>query len=170
MIVELTEAEGAAIPFNFSIAPEELDLDIPDFRLAGDVRAEGEVVKSAAQVESRGTISAKAEIDCSRCLEPISKDLVIDFAVGFVPAENFASDKEHEVSAENLDIDQLDDDRLDLKDVVREQILLNLPEQVFCKPDCKGLCPECGANLNLIDCKCGGNEPDPRWAALKNLK
>jgi uncharacterized protein len=53
---------------------------------------------------------------------------------------------------------------------VREQILLNLPEQVFCKEDCKGLCQKCGANRNLIDCKCDSDETDPRWAALKNLK
>ena len=59
---------------------------------------------------------------------------------------------------------------LDLKEIIREQILLNLPEQVFCTPDCKGLCPKCGANRNLIDCNCNETEIDPRWAALKNLR
>jgi len=61
-------------------------------------------------------------------------------------------------------------DELDLTELVREQILLNLPEQTFCNPDCKGLCPKCGQNRNLIDCNCEENETDPRWAALKNLK
>ena len=58
----------------------------------------------------------------------------------------------------------------DSVEVVREQILLAMPEQVFCWEDCKGLCPKCGTNLNLIDCKCADDEVDPRWAALKSLK
>jgi uncharacterized protein len=70
----------------------------------------------------------------------------------------------------DLDVDAITSDELDLKEVVREQILLNLPEQEFCGEDCKGLCQKCGTNLNLIDCKCEETEIDPRWAALKNLK
>ncbi|MGH7783338.1 MAG: DUF177 domain-containing protein, partial [Candidatus Binatia bacterium] len=54
-------------------------------------------------------------------------------------------------------------------EVVREQILLDLPDQVFCTENCRGLCPKCGANRNLIDCKCEEDNVDPRWAALNNL-
>jgi uncharacterized protein len=57
-----------------------------------------------------------------------------------------------------------------LTELVREQILLAVPEQVFCREDCKGLCLKCSANRNLIDCNCEEKEIDPRWAALKNLK
>jgi uncharacterized protein len=69
-----------------------------------------------------------------------------------------------------LEIAILESNNIDVAELVREQILLNLPEQVFCAEDCKGLCPQCGANRNLIDCKCEEKEIDPRWAALKNLK
>ncbi|MGQ0540872.1 MAG: DUF177 domain-containing protein, partial [Blastocatellia bacterium] len=79
-------------------------------------------------------------------------------------------DKDREVSGEDLDVDLLIDDSLDLNEIVREQILLNLPQQIFCKEDCKGLCPKCGANINLIDCNCNETEIDPRWAALNNLR
>ena len=75
-----------------------------------------------------------------------------------------------EVTIEDLDESPVPGGEIDLKEVVREQIMLALPEQVFCKDDCKGLCPKCGANGNLIDCKCADDEIDPRWAALKNLK
>ena len=105
-----------------------------------------------------------------RCLEPVSHDLAIDFDVNFVTPENFASDKEREVSPEDLDTDVLDSDRIELTTLIREQILLNLPEQLFCRPDCKGLCLKCGANRNLIDCNCDLNETDPRWAALKDFR
>jgi uncharacterized protein len=46
---------------------------------------------------------------------------------------------------------------------------LNLPEQVFCREDCRGLCAKCGANRNATDCGCEEKEIDPRWAGLKNL-
>ena len=170
MIVDLVEIEGSPRPFDFSISADELDLENANFRLRGDVQATGEVVKRAAQIDLKGSVKAPAEIDCTRCLEPVLQDLAIDFAVSFVTPENFASDKEREVAAEDLDLDVIDSDRIDLKDLVREQILLNLPEQVFCTPDCKGLCLKCGSNRNLIDCKCDLDETDPRWAALKNLR
>jgi uncharacterized protein len=68
-----------------------------------------------------------------------------------------------------LDVAVYEGDKIDLGELVREQIILNQPEQVFCREDCKGLCEKCGANRNLIDCKCEEKEIDPRWAALKNL-
>jgi uncharacterized protein len=170
MIVDLTAIEGSAQPFDFVVGPAEIDIGDDTFKLAGDLRATGEVIKHTAQIDVSGSIRGDAQIDCTRCLTPVAHPLTIDFAVSFVTPDNFAVDKEREVLADDLDTDVLSDDKLDLKEVVREQILLNLPEQLFCKPDCKGLCPKCGADLNLIDCKCNDTEVDPRWAALKDFR
>jgi uncharacterized protein len=74
------------------------------------------------------------------------------------------------VTDEALDESLVENGLIDTAEVVREQILLAIPDQVFCREDCKGLCPKCGANLNLIDCKCSDDDIDPRWAALRNLK
>jgi len=57
-----------------------------------------------------------------------------------------------------------------MADVIREQILLATPEQVYCRDNCEGLCPKCGENRNLINCNCSDDDIDPRWAALKDLK
>lgn len=170
MIVDLTQVENSSRSFEFGISPAELDFDDPSFRLKGDVRAICDVEKRLAQTDVKGSVEADAEVDCTRCLEPVSQKLTINFVASFVTPENFAVDREREVTAGDLDTDVIDSDRLDLKELVREQILLNLPEQVFCKPDCKGLCLKCGSDRNLIDCKCDENETDPRWAALKNLR
>lgn len=170
MIIDLGQMEEASRRFELSVGADELDLDNPTFRLKGDAQVSGEIRKGTAQIDMNGTISAPAEIDCARCLEPISRELTFDFAASFVAPENFAVDKEREVSGEDLDVDVLESNQIDLKQIVREQIVLNFPEQVFCKPDCKGLCPKCGANRNLIDCNCDLDEIDPRWAALKNLR
>ncbi len=96
--------------------------------------------------------------------------LAFGFEAVYVPSEELLSEGEAELEADDLDVDVLDADQMDMREVVREQLLLNLPDQIFCKEDCKGLCQKCGANLNLIDCSCKETEIDPRWAALKNLK
>jgi uncharacterized protein len=62
-----------------------------------------------------------------------------------------------------------EDGMIDLAPLVRELSLLALPIKVLCRPDCQGLCQECGANLNLGDCGCAENEIDPRLAALGSL-
>jgi uncharacterized protein len=170
MIVELADIEGAKRRFDFELAPDILDLEDSDLKLNGPVYATGEIEKTSAEVVVKGTITGEGEIECSRCLQPIAQKLKIDFQANFVTPEHFSVDKENEVPVSDLDTDVLEGDRIDLKDIVREQILLNVPEQVFCEPECKGLCPKCGANRNLIDCKCDLNETDPRWAALKNLR
>ena len=170
MIVDLTEIEGLSRSYEFTVRPDELDLEDSELRLTSDVRVTCEVTKRAAQIDVKGSISADAEVECTRCLTAVPHKLAIDFVASYVAPEHFVPDKEHEVSPDDLDTDVLDGDRLDLKEIVREQILLDVPGQVFCKPDCKGMCPKCGADRNLIDCKCELSEPDPRWSALKNLK
>ena len=170
MIVELADIEGTTRPFDFELAPDVLDLEDSDLKLKGDVHATGEIERTSAEVVVKGSITGDAEVECSRCLKPLERNLKIEFQANFVTPEHFSVDKENEVPVSDLDTDVLEGDRIDIKDIVREQILLNVPEQVFCEPDCKGLCPKCGANRNLIDCKCDLNETDPRWAALKNLR
>ena len=171
MIVDLTEIEGSSLPFQVTVSPADLRLEEEaGLRFTKDISASGAVERHSAQIDVKGHIAAPVEIDCTRCLNPVSKDLAIDFSVSYVTPENFAVDKEREVLADDLDTDVLDSDRLDLKEVVREQILLNLPEQVFCQPDCKGICPVCGVDRNLTDCKCDLEGTDPRWAALKDLR
>ncbi|MDP2291087.1 MAG: DUF177 domain-containing protein [Actinomycetota bacterium] len=61
-------------------------------------------------------------------------------------------------------------DQVDLADVVRELVLLDVPTTPLCRPDCAGLCLTCGANLNDEQCDCAGPPVDPRWAALDLLK
>jgi uncharacterized metal-binding protein YceD (DUF177 family) len=76
---------------------------------------------------------------------------------------------EIQLGSSDLDESLLPDGQIDLAEVVREQLILQTDEPVVCQEDCLGLCPKCGGNRNLIDCRCEENEIDPRWAALKNL-
>lgn len=170
MIIDLTRIENEPVAVDVTITPGEVDLSDEFVRLIDDVSVKGELAKHIAETVVRGEIATRIEIDCTRCLQPVAQDLKIPFDVNFVTPEYDATARETELNKGDLETAIFEGDELDLTELVREQILLNLPEQVFCSTDCKGLCPKCGQNRNLVDCKCEENETDPRWAALKDLK
>lgn len=170
MIIDLITLRDSPHEFEYLLEAQEIDLDSEDAELKNTVKVKGKLIKHIAQTDVEGTIGAHLEIECSRCLQKIDKDLEFAFEAAFVTPENFTEAKEAELNAKDLDVSVIEGNEIDLTELVREQILLNLPEQVFCREDCKGLCEKCGANRNLIDCNCKEKEIDPRWAALKNLK
>ncbi|MEP6903823.1 MAG: DUF177 domain-containing protein [Actinomycetota bacterium] len=170
MIVELPTAENLILPFDFEIRADEIDLDDEPLKLKDSIKVEGEIKKGIVQTDVRGKISAEIALECTRCLQGTEQNFEISFAAAFVTPEHYTQAKEAELNTDDLDVSVFEGDLIDLTELVREQILLNLPEQVFCREGCKGLCEKCGANRNLIDCKCIEKEVDPRWAALKNLK
>jgi uncharacterized protein len=170
MIVDLTKLGNSAVPFDFSLAPDEIDLENEPVKLKSDVKVAGEMRKGIVQTDVKGKISAPVLLECTRCLQEIERNLEFPFEAAFVGAEYYTAAKEAELKDTDLDVSMLEDETIDLTELAREQILLNLPEQVFCREDCKGLCEKCGANRNLINCNCEEKELDPRWAALKNLK
>ena len=80
------------------------------------------------------------------------------------------SEEEHELDENDLSLGFYQDGVIDLDDITREQIELALPMVRLCADDCRGLCTECGTNLNLGECSCKDQQIDDRWAALKELK
>ena len=107
----------------------------------------------------QGDFGAEAELECVRCLEPFSQPLKWSFF------DLYAFDKRN-ITDSGLLVP--DDAQINLEPLLREYALLEFPINPVCKPDCKGLCPVCGENLNLTDC---GHrpEPDTPFAVLKDL-
>lgn len=98
---------------------------------------------------------------CYRCL----KDAVVEVPVSAREYQAASPD-----ASEELRTPYLADDRLDLSAWARDALVLALPEKILCRPDCAGLCPVCGADLNLEPHDHGPEEPDARWAALAELR
>jgi len=96
---------------------------------------------------------------CSRCLEETDYVVAGEIKRSIVKDGNDGDDG----------IVVVESTVIDLYDVIYNDIVLNLPGQVICDDECKGLCPDCGINLNSGDCKCSQEEIDPRLAKLKNL-
>jgi uncharacterized protein len=170
MIVDLFTIKNSPYDFEVSIPVEEIDLESEDVRLKTDVRAECRLTKRIMQADVEGKIFAALETECTRCLQQIERNLEIPFKVSFVTEENYPEARETELKDEDLNVSIFNGAIIDITELVREQILLNLPEQEFCSENCLGLCEKCGANLNTNDCRCEEEEIDPRWSALKNLK
>ena len=170
MIIDLANVGTVAKKIDAVFDPAEIDLDGEIVSLNGKAEFSGETRRLDGKAHVRGTIQVDGSIACTRCLEPISRQFEIGFDDIFEESSDENAEHDKELELEELDVSLVNDGKIDLAEVVREQVLLAIPEQIFCRDDCKGLCPKCGANLNLIDCMCADDDIDPRWAALKSLK
>lgn len=168
MEIELSRVGTVPKVLEWTFSPAEIELD-DAVSLTGDTVFRGEMFGRDGRLHLSGTIIGDVNSACSRCLEPVQRHLEIEFSDVFVDATQEPAEAEIEISDEQLDESLVIGGKIALADIVREQILLAAPDQLFCSEDCRGLCPKCGGNLNLIDCNCADDDIDPRWAALKNL-
>jgi uncharacterized protein len=109
-------------------------------------------------VVARGEIDARWQGLCSRCLAPVSGETSVHVDELF---------EEDPVEGETY---RLDHDQLDLEPLVRDALMLELPHTPLCRPECRGLCPNCGTDRNTSSCECEPEPADARWAALRSLE
>ena len=120
-------------------------------------------------IRVRADYTGDFELLCARCVEPVPQHLSGNFDLIFRPTGVDDAPGEHAITPDETEIGYYQESGLLLEDVVREQVLLSLPTRTLCKPDCKGLCPRCGQNLNNATCSCGETASDPRWNTLRDL-
>lgn len=168
MMIDLESIGKSRKPIRTSLKSEESDLG-EGVRLTTDAEFVGDIWREQSKTYVRGRLMTELEVDCFRCLDPVAKPVDMQFEDVFVNAEDEPDGNEIEIDDERLDESLLAGNEIDIAEVIREQLVLLTTEAIYCKEDCKGLCPKCGGNRNLIDCKCEDKEIDPRWAALKNL-
>ena len=117
-----------------------------------------------------GHLTGELELTCSRCLEPFTMPVATDFDLRYVPRAENAGDGEKEVEEDDLATAFYDNYEIDLSQLMTEQFQLALPMKPLCTDACKGLCAQCGTNLNTGACDCSPKWEDPRFAALKSMK
>lgn len=155
----LLSGEQDKITFDLEVLP---DIDDPDIRLKQAVRFNGVAKECGGFVRMNATIRCVLASACARCLEPVETEQ--EYSVEF---DAFEPDKMPEESEE--DPVCIADSKIDLLPIVYETLLVNLPSRLLCREDCRGLCPDCGANLNLADCDCAKKKVDPRLAGLMDF-
>ena len=169
IVVEtLTEAGE---PFAHTYAAGEPDLGEEHVHLREETRVRGTARRKDERVEVRGRIEGQLEAVCDLCVAPLSIPVEIDFEVSYIPkALEDEPEEEREIRADDPDFSVYEGETIDIDELVREQLVLALPSRLRCSEECKGLCPQCGADLNKETCACAQTEIDPRWAALAALK
>jgi uncharacterized protein len=177
MLIRVADLLLHKLEFKESFAPGAIEFG-EDFTQAGPLKAEG---RAEVIVEHRGhkhdiddirvvgKVDATMEVGCARCLEPVQFPVNRAFDLLYRPLGVDRQGDEAAISEADTEIGYYEGEGLLLEDVLREQVLLASPVKLVCREDCKGLCPQCGTNLNSATCNC--QQPgDPRWAALSELK
>ena len=178
MFLDIKDLELHPLEFAEEFQPGVIDLG-SEGRFIGPLKSSGraEVVEEhhgkheiIKDIRLRGKLSAQLELQCARCLEPVSQDVKREFELLYRPLGADAGRDELSVTDAEAEIGYYQGDGILLEDVLREQVLLALPLKVTCREECKGLCPQCGKNLNQEQCSCSTEMEDPRWAALKDVR
>ena len=178
MEFKVSELEREPIEFDVELAPGAVDWgeeaeQVGQLATAGRVevlhehRGPRDIVED---IRLRGQFQGRFQVPCARCVEPVEIPLGAEFDLIFRPARADSEAPERSITAPETEIGYYQKDSLLLEDVLREQVLLSLPVRTLCKPDCKGLCPRCGANRNIQTCSCEAGPSDPRWEALAGLR
>ena len=178
MEFKVSELEREPIEFDLELAPGAVDFGEEAVQKGPLATAgQAEVLHEhrgprdiVADIRLKGRFAGSFEVPCARCVEPVEIPLSAEFDLIFRPAGADAEAPERSITAPETEIGYYQKDSLWLEDVLREQILLSLPARTLCKPDCKGLCPRCGANRNIQPCNCEVGPSDPRWEALAGLR
>jgi uncharacterized protein len=163
-----TIREGTA-RLDRQIAPDVMSRE-EDYRVLSPVVLEATVSRSRTKVAIAGQAATTLELSCSRCLEGFAVPVATSFDLTYLPSDQAPSGSgEVEVGDEDINTAYYQDGRIDLAELIHEQLYLVLPMKPLCKDDCRGLCPVCGANRNTTACTCEVTWTDPRLAGLKAL-
>lgn len=191
MVVKIEQIQETGLKLDEPIALEMLQEVLggngqdTGFRATRPSTLHASLRKVSGGVLVQGNFTAHVAAPCKRCLVDVTVDLPVSFTLNLVPEsllrgddfeeEDEAEDREHGELAGSFELDDADEEvfdgkTIDLDPIVREQVLLALPMNAVCREDCKGLCAQCGQNLNEKQCGCEQKVIDPRLAPLMNIK
>jgi uncharacterized protein len=160
-VTELLRQPGLQRHVEACIPLAELDAEHP--HLSGDVAVDVTLTSTLDDIEVVGRLTVAWSDECRRCLRPLADMLLVDIDERYAEPDPTGR---RVVAPEAFPIEH---GQIDLAAMVREEVLLAVPDAPLCRPDCPGLCPTCGADLSAGPCDCPSDERDERWAALDQL-
>lgn len=170
MTIEVQELRLHPVPFDlhWSAAKDQGELaTLPE--ISGELRFKGEARLAGEGMRLQGHLHGDIAPACSRCLEAIPMAVDRDVDLLYQPESVLGDSAEVEIHTGDTEVGFFAGAGVDMGEVAREQVLLAMPMQPLCRPDCRGLCAHCGANLNQGPCACPP-PADDRWSALRSLR
>ena len=170
MIISLARMPADGLTFKHQYRAGELDTSDYEFGLKEPPLVTGRADRARMDMRLRGQIQTELSAPCDRCLKEVAVTAEIPFDLFYTPGDPGAGHgSEHELHERDLDFAVYENDEINLDELVIEQLELSLPSRVLCREECRGLCSQCGADLNAEQCECKP-QIDPRWQALATLK
>jgi uncharacterized protein len=163
--VSLAALDRGDVHLREQVSPDDAMWTDADVALAAPLDVDLTARSVGEGVFVRGRIRTTVQMSCRRCLAPVESSVEDTVDLFYEPLTAEDEDADGEVYPLPLRGDELD-----LRDAIREQVLLRVPEFGLCREDCRGLCPQCGTDLNTGSCDCTPHEHDSPWSALKNVK
>lgn len=162
-VTELRKAPGETRHYEFQEEIPPLEIDVGQAVFAEPAAVRLAITNIGVSLLVKGEISGELQLVCGRCLDTYKHHVLTAFAEQYRHvSEADDGDDEHR----NYHI--YEDNKIDFADVVRDNIILDLPMKPVCSNDCRGICPICGHNKNISACDCKEEDIDPRLAALKD--
>lgn len=165
----LKESTGAVR--NYEVNTDlEGDFDDEDLKIVVPLTGQVRLLRTGPNILATGELQTSIEKSCGRCLTSFTAPVAIELEEEFFPTLDIITGavitQPPEIEEANLINEQ---HILDLSEVVRQELLVASSSQLYCRPDCKGLCPTCGQDLNVGSCNCHDEDVDPRWTGLQTL-
>lgn len=158
-------AKGQPVQLHEEIDISSLVKNRKDILHYGTAVADLKVICTAGTAEVSGSIKLELECSCSRCLTPVKETMDIPFRECFAEKTGGLEQQDQE----EYDIHPAGEDNIDLSPYILENVMVSLPYAPLCKEACKGLCLNCGTNLNHQQCGCETAKIDPRLAGLADF-
>ncbi len=169
MLLDLSKLCGDRDRVERDYVASDFGTENAEFCVAEPVHLALDVRKERDHYRLQGRLRTRLEIPCGRCLEGFPYPVNVALDLRYLPQDRNTGCGEREVEMGALSTAFYRDEIIDLGQLMNEQFYLALPMKPLCGEECKGLCPECGTNLNQSSCACRRVWRDPRWAALEGL-
>jgi len=174
MIVDLQSISRSPRYFNFTHQSDwwrKNEDDVQVLGLEGPLAAKISVSREDKNYGVDGHLAGKIRLVCDRCLETYTFAVNRDFHLSLLlPVSSESIPDETELKKDDLAVRFIVEGKIDLDDIIREQIYLSLPMKLICKEGCEGLCARCGTNLNTGTCICYEGGGHPAFLKLKELQ
>ena len=145
-------------------APRDLGVELIAVPVGADLDLDLRLESVSEGVLVSGSVTAPVEGDCGRCLRPIRKSITVGIQELYA-YENSTTDE----TTDEDEVGRMQGDLLDLEPALRDAVVLALPTNPLCRPDCPGLCSDCGVHFDELPADHSHELADPRWADLRNL-
>ena len=171
MVFDIEEISDGGLNFSLLLNKDQLEIDQAGLSVNVDIAVSGFLTRVGDDVYLKGKVRTDVVASCSRCLDTLSYPIDSDLKSHFVSPDRYISAREVELHASDIDTEVYENQQIDLTQSVRDGILLAVPVICLCKENCKGICSQCGKNLNQGLCNCENESfTDPRMESLKIFK